>query len=165
MNHLAIILLGSNLGDRLNNLTEAEACIKTFASSIELISKTYRSTAWGKTDQPDFLNKVISIKTNLIPTELLNKLLEAEQKLKRERLEKWGPRTIDLDLLFFDDLVYADDNLLIPHPGIASRRFTLIPLCELYHDFLHPIYGVTLQQLLDNCTDQGKVEIFETENR
>ena len=165
MNHLAIILLGSNLGDRLNNLTEAEASIKTFASSIELTSKTYQSTAWGKTDQPDFLNKVISIKTDLIPTELLKKLLETEQKLKRERLEKWGPRTIDLDLLFFDDLVYADDNLQIPNPGIASRRFTLIPLCEIYNDFPHPIYGVTLQQLLNNCTDQGKVEIFDSENQ
>lgn len=160
MNHLAILLLGSNMGERETNLNAAEFHINAIATSIELRSSTYQSNAWGKTDQPDFLNRVISIRTDLFPTALLSALLEIEKKLKRERTEKWGPRTIDIDLLFFDDLVYVDENLHIPHPGIASRRFTLIPLCEIYPGFIHPVYGTSLHDLLTNCKDQGQVIIY-----
>lgn len=160
MNHLAILLLGSNMGDRVLHLDEAEKHIQSFAKSIEQRSNTYTSNAWGKTDQADFLNRVISIRTDLLPDELLKKLIHIEQQMKRVRLEKWGPRIIDLDILLFDDLVYVDEDLKIPHPGIVSRKFTLVPLCELYPDFIHPVYGLSLKHLLDNCKDTGHVSPY-----
>ncbi len=161
MDHLAVILLGSNLGDRERNLNEAAELIGKMALHVDRVSKTYSSNAWGKTDQPDFLNRVMGIKTNLIPSGLLKKLLETEQLLKRIRTEKWGPRIIDLDILFFDDLVYSDAALQIPHPGISSRRFTLIPLCEIYPDYIHPVYGIQVSRMLEKCEDRGIVEIYE----
>ncbi len=164
MDHLAVVLLGSNLGDRYKNLDDAASFLQGIAMQIEHTSSTYDSSAWGKTDQPDFLNRVISIKTDLIPTDLLGRLLDIENKMKRERSEKWGPRTIDLDILFYDDLVYADEELHIPHPGIATRRFTLIPLCELYPDFIHPVYQVSLLHLLDKCEDRGRVQLYSKPN-
>jgi 2-amino-4-hydroxy-6-hydroxymethyldihydropteridine diphosphokinase len=160
MNHTAIILLGSNLDNRERNLEQAERFILNSIGKSDLSSSVYESSAWGIKTQPDFLNKVIRIHTTLNPFELLQKLLEIETKLGRIRTEKWGPRTIDLDILFYDDLVYYDDHLTIPHAGIPCRRFTLMPLVEILPDFQHPVYAKPLTWLLEKCEDQGKVQLY-----
>lgn len=150
--------MGSNLSNRTAQLQAAERYIQAGAGKITGHSSVYETAAWGKTDQPDFINKVICIETTLNPFELLEKLLEIEKKMGRERNERWEARIIDLDILLYDELVYADASLTIPHPGIASRRFTLIPLNELAGTFIHPVYNKSINELLLNCEDQGAVQ-------
>jgi 2-amino-4-hydroxy-6-hydroxymethyldihydropteridine diphosphokinase len=162
MKHNAIILLGSNLDQRERNLEQAERFIQSVIGKPILSSSVYESSAWGVKAQPDFLNKVIQVETILNPFELLKTLLEIELKLGRIRTEKWGPRTIDLDILFYDDLVYYDDQLTIPHAGIPCRRFTLLPLVEILPDYIHPVYAKPLTWLLERCEDQGKVQPYST---
>lgn len=150
--------MGSNLNDRLGQLQIAERYIHAGAGKIVEQSSVYETSAWGKTDQPDFLNKVLGIDTMLTPTELLDKLLDIEQKMGRERKERWDARTIDLDILFYDTLVYTDARLIIPHPGIAHRKFTLVPLAEVIPSFVHPVFNKSLKELLEVCEDPGAVK-------
>jgi 2-amino-4-hydroxy-6-hydroxymethyldihydropteridine diphosphokinase len=160
MLHQAVLLLGSNEGDSLQNLIFAENEISKWAGQIKEASSIYTSEAWGKKDQSDFLNKVISIETALNPIALLKTLLTIEQSAGRIRKEKWGPRTLDIDILYFDDIVYKDDQLMIPHTGIASRHFTLVPLCEICPMHIHPVTGKSNQWMLENCTDHGQVNLY-----
>lgn len=157
MLHQAVLLLGSNEGDSRKHLAFAENEISIWVGSILLQSHIYVSNAWGKTDQADFLNKVLCVETPLNPISLLQTLLTIEQSAGRVRGVKWGPRTLDIDILYFDDIVYKDDQLLIPHAGIPSRRFTLVPLCEIMPAYVHPVTGQSQQWILENCSDQGNV--------
>ena len=155
------ILLGSNLGDREQYLSEAiekiinEGCLITSTSSI------YKTAPWGKTDQADFLNQVICISAKHTPLELLKILLQIEIDLRRIRKEKWGARTIDLDILFFNNQVINSEELTLPHPGIASRRFTLVPLAEIAPDFIHPVTDISCTMMLKMCSDPSVVEKFK----
>ncbi len=160
MLHQAVLLLGSNEGDSLQNLTFAENEISKWAGQIKVVSSIYTSEAWGKKDQSDFLNKVVLIETALNPIALLKTLLTIEQSAGRIRMEKWGPRTLDIDILYFDDIVYKDDQLMIPHAGISTRRFTLVPLCEILPDQIHPVSGKTNQWMLAHCEDHGQVNLY-----
>ncbi len=160
MLHQAVLLLGSNEGDSLQNLTFAENEISKWAGQIKEASSIYASEAWGKKDQSDFLNKVVLVETALNPIALLKTLLTIEQSAGRIRMEKWGPRTLDIDILYFDDIVYKDDQLMIPHAGIASRRFTLIPLCEILPDHIHSVSGKSNQWMLTHCEDAGRVNLY-----
>lgn len=153
------ILLGSNLGDRENHLSRAITLIGEHTVIVRS-SSLYQTAPWGKTNQPYFLNQVISVSTNYTAQELLNTLLEIEITLGRTRKEKWGERTIDLDILFFNAQVIQNDDLIVPHPGIASRRFTLMPLSEIAPDFVHPILQLSCSQLLDLCSDSSHVERY-----
>ena len=114
----------------------------------------YETAAWGNTKQAAFLNQVISIRTSLPPDDLMKKLLEIEQKLGRLRTEKYGPRTIDLDILFYDALIYHSAIVTLPHPAIQDRKFVLIPLAELSPGKIHPVYKKTIRTLLNECADQ-----------
>lgn len=145
--------LGSNLGKREDNLKTAFELIAGHGGRIQAVSSIYQTAAWGKTDQPDFLNEVIEVKSILKPLELLNHLLEIEKQLGRVRIEKWGARTIDIDILYMGATVLQSDRLTIPHPGIPSRRFVLEPLCEIAPDFLHPVLLKTNALLLLACED------------
>lgn len=158
----AFLSLGSNLGDRLKNLQQAVAVINLRAAVPFTIktSKVYETAAWGKTDQPAFLNAVMSLQTSLSPHQLLNKILEAEQLMGRVRDEKWGPRTIDIDILYYNADIMQHDTLIVPHPEMAQRRFVLQPLCDLAPDFMHPVLQQTSRQLLGNCADVLPVHIF-----
>jgi 2-amino-4-hydroxy-6-hydroxymethyldihydropteridine diphosphokinase len=160
MLHHVVLLLGSNEGNSLQHLNFAEAEIKKWAGNITKASAIYRSEAWGKTDQNDFLNKVIVVETTLNPISLLQTLLTIEQSAGRIRTEKWGPRTLDIDILYFDDIVYKDDQLLIPHAGISTRKFTLIPLCEIIPDHIHPVTGKSNRWMLEHCHDNGQVNLY-----
>jgi len=153
MQHTAFLLLGSNLGDRMVNLATARWFIGKNVGQISDSSSIYETGAWGKTDQPDFLNQVIIVNTHLSPQSLMTQLLNIESEMGRERSEKWGERIIDLDILFYDKRIVAQKKLTIPHPGIPTRRFTLCPLQELAPDFIHPVENKTIAQLLNECQD------------
>lgn len=148
------ILLGSNLGDKLLQLTKASKLLKRQVGNIITQSKIYETAAWGKTDQPTFYNQVILVQSGLSPIDLLLTLNKIEKDLGRTRKEKWGGRTIDLDILYFGDQVIDKPTLHIPHPGIPDRKFTLIPLVEIAPDFVHPTLNKTNVQLLADTTDK-----------
>ena len=148
------ILLGSNMGNRLEYLREAEQLL--IANGIQIIdeSSVYETQPWGKEDQNWFLNVLIQIETSLVPQDLLKTLLEAEQTLGRIRKEKWGERCIDIDILYYHDLILEDERLSVPHPGIPDRRFTLIPLAEMCPLETHPKTGKTHVRMLADCADE-----------
>lgn len=152
------LLLGTNLGDKKANLSKARGFITILIGYIINASSIYETAAWGKTDQPSFLNQVVQVSSDLSAFQVLEKITEIEIHLGRERIEKWGERIIDIDILYYDDKVISNENLQIPHPGIPNRKFTLIPLVEISANFIHPILKVTNQQLLDRCQDELKVK-------
>ncbi len=154
------ILLGSNLGDREQNLGLALNKISTGVGRILAQSSIYQSDPWGISQQPQFLNQVAEVNSRNAPEQVLQKLLAIETELGRERLEKWGPRSIDLDILFFNNRIIQTEKLIVPHPGIAMRRFTLVPICEIAPNFFHPLLEKTCQQLLKECTDPLKVSPY-----
>lgn len=151
--HKAYILLGSNRGRRRDYLNKAKRLVAANSGTILKESSIYETAAWGKTDQKAFLNQVIVITTNLAAEKLMQSLLDIEQQLGRIRTEKFGPRTIDLDILFFDELVMKSKLVTLPHPAIQDRRFVLVPLAELSPRKMHPIYKQTVTALLKKCTD------------
>jgi 2-amino-4-hydroxy-6-hydroxymethyldihydropteridine diphosphokinase len=152
------LLLGTNLGDRMNNLANARLLIESFVGRISRASSVFETAAWGKTDQPSFYNQVIVIDTSDAPQQLLAKILSLEHSMGRVREEKWGPRVIDVDILFFNDLIVNDVNLSIPHIGIPGRRFVLEPLNEIAPDFFHPGLRKTVRELLQSCNDPSSVK-------
>jgi 2-amino-4-hydroxy-6-hydroxymethyldihydropteridine diphosphokinase len=158
MSKSIFILLGSNLGDRLENITYARQEISRHIGQIITASSIYKTAAWGNVLQPDFYNQVIEIHSGLSPAELLIQVLEIEKNAGRLRNEKWGPRVLDIDILFYGDLIMSDDRLTIPHPQIPNRKFTLLPLAEIAPDLLHPVNRKTIGQLLAACTDGLLVE-------
>lgn len=147
------LLLGTNLGNKLNNLQQATERIMGRVGDVTAVSWLYQTEAWGKTDQAVFLNQVLCVDTQLSPTELLDQIQQIEIDLGRERHEKWGARTIDIDILFYEQQTVITQRLLIPHPYLHTRRFTLMPLNDLAPSFVHPILHKTTQQLLDECQD------------
>ncbi len=124
--------LGGNLGDPQKAMASALQAIDADPrNDVVAVSSVYRTPPWGKTDQPDFLNAVASVETGLSPRELLDLCLEAEKGLKRVRAERWGPRTIDIDLLLFGDRTIEEPGLEVPHPRMTQRAFVLLPLAEI----------------------------------
>ena len=162
MDSKVIILLGSNLDDPAVQLELARTLLEKNGLPILSTSSIYRTSAWGNEQQNDFLNQVLVLKTGLEPLELLRTLLSIELEMGRVRYKKWGPRIIDIDILFYEDLVINMDGLHIPHPEIQNRRFTLQPLNEILPEMKHPILGKTLKELLEDCIDKGQAEIDPT---
>ncbi len=157
----AVILLGSNLGDRFHNLQLAEEKILLSFSSILLQSNVYRTAPWGNTDQDDFLNKVVVVNSEKDAFCILEELLKIESEIGRTRTAKWAARTIDLDLLYLGKEIIQSERLTVPHPHIQDRRFTLIPLCEVLPDFVHPLFQLSNKELLMQTTDKSDVYIYE----
>jgi 2-amino-4-hydroxy-6-hydroxymethyldihydropteridine diphosphokinase len=151
------LLLGSNLGDRRQHLLDALAGI-SYLGTIRKVSSVYRSAAWGNLDQPDFLNATVELDTVHSPLELLKAILDIETGMGRVRNEKWGARLIDIDILFYDSLVMNTQELVIPHPQLQNRKFTLVPLAEIAPGLVHPQLRKTVIQLLDSCSDHLTVE-------
>jgi 2-amino-4-hydroxy-6-hydroxymethyldihydropteridine diphosphokinase len=154
MNKQVYLLLGTNLGMRISNLRQAVQALEKDVGPLVKVSSVYESEAWGKTDQPSFLNQAVAVHTKFEAEEVLMKILAIEEQLGRKRTAKWGERTIDIDILFFGDEVRDRPDLIIPHPQLANRRFTLVPLNEIASDFVHPIMNKTVSQLLAGCTDE-----------
>jgi 2-amino-4-hydroxy-6-hydroxymethyldihydropteridine diphosphokinase len=147
------LLLGSNLGDRLRNLSEARNKIGSVVKS----SPVYTTAAWGNTSQPDFLNQVVEINSRLFPEELLRSILDIEAAMGRKREEKWGSRIIDIDILFYQDIILKTPDLVIPHPEMQNRRFVLVPLHDVTNK-VHPVLNKTVGQLLKECKDTLEVK-------
>ena len=147
------LITGSNEGEPARNLQNAALLIETECGRIARRSSLYQTAAWGKTDQPDFLNQVLEIETNLAPEILIQTLLDIELKMGRQRKIKYGPRLIDIDILLYGDLVINQPQLKIPHPHLHQRRFVLEPLNELAPGVVHPVFNKTIGQLLEECAD------------
>ncbi|MBC5992481.1 2-amino-4-hydroxy-6-hydroxymethyldihydropteridine diphosphokinase [Pontibacter cellulosilyticus] len=155
------LLLGGNLGDRLSYLRQARESITQRVGSIMHTSKVYETAAWGKTDQPTFLNQVLEVNTLLSPEQVLQSINAIEHELGRIRQEHWGARVIDIDILFYDNLVQQTQRLTIPHPQLHLRRFTLLPLAEIAPDLAHPVFGQNIKQLLAQCPDKLEVKEYK----
>lgn len=152
------LLLGSNMGNSQKQLARAILNIEKKIGVIIRNSGIYRTAAWGKTDQPDFLNRVVIAETNLTAGQTMQHILTIETKMGRVRTEKNAPRIIDIDILFFGKEVINEKDLIIPHPAIQLRRFVLIPLNELSPNLIHPVLKRTVHQLLLNCPDKLDVK-------
>ena len=157
MHHGIFLGLGSNLGDRQNHLNQA---ISLLRSPVLLQSSIYETEPLEFQDQPWFLNMVIKIETDLTPMKLLRRCQSVELQLKRKREIPKGPRTIDLDILFYNDLVCSGPELTLPHAAIPQRRFVLEPLNEIATQFVHPVLKKTIGELLQSCGDQSIVRII-----
>lgn len=139
--------LGSNLGERRKNLRYAAARLQA-SVNVERISPVYSTEPWGVVEQPEFLNICLAAETNLSPIDLLDSIKSIERAIGRKRSARWGPRHIDIDILFYNDLVIITDRLTIPHPGITERAFVLAPLADIAPHFVHPVNGKTIRQML-----------------
>lgn len=158
-----ILLLGSNEGDRCGYLASAKALLNEKAGTIRKESSIYQTAAWGKTDQDAFLNQALVLDTSLDPMALLQRTQEIEQQLGRERIVRWGSRTLDIDILFFNKQQIDTEQLTVPHPGIPDRRFALVPLQDIGSEYIHPTLGLSLSELLVRCPDQLEVSVFVCE--
>ena len=152
------LLTGGNEGDKILQMQQARANIELICGRLLRISSLYQTAPWGKTDQADFLNQVLLIETAMSPQDLLKAILSIEENLGRKRSVKNAPRTIDIDILFYDRLILEVPGLCIPHPQISERRFVLEPLDEIAPGFRHPVLGKTIHQLLLECTDELAVK-------
>lgn len=155
--HTVYLGLGSNLGDKETYLKEAIQALKeTVSCQVETVSAFLVTKPYGVTDQDDFINACLKLRTLLSPHELLEELHRIEQNAGRKRTLRWGPRTLDLDILFYDDLILGDDDLCIPHADLANREFVLRPLCEIAPYFHHPATGKTVWEMLNLLTSDQK---------
>lgn len=148
------IALGTNLGDREANLRTAKQHLSAKVT-ITQESPVYITPPWGYTEQPDFLNQVITVCTRLKPLPLLRLLKGIEQHMGREKLILNGPRLIDLDILFYGDQVVEMDNLQIPHPRMEGRAFVLVPLNEIAPNLVHPLLGISVSEMLSGIDTSG----------
>jgi 2-amino-4-hydroxy-6-hydroxymethyldihydropteridine diphosphokinase len=157
----AFLGLGSNIGDRVEHLKKAIRLLRVLPmSSMEKISSIYETSPWGNPDQDAFLNQAIEIKTDMTPEELLEACQAIEYRLGRARAEKWGARTVDIDILLYDSILMDKTDLRIPHPQLTARRFVLVPLCEIAPDLTIPIANRTVSQMLQVCEDAGSVRSY-----
>lgn len=160
LKHHIYLALGTNLGDRLGNL---RAAINAFEPQIHVLheSRVYETEPWGYADQPAFLNMVVHAETELSPRELLVRLKTLESSLGRVPGFRNGPRLIDLDILFYDDLRLDSTGLVIPHSRLHERGFVLVPLADVAPDLVHPVLGLSISQILEGLDVQG-VNLFNS---
>jgi 2-amino-4-hydroxy-6-hydroxymethyldihydropteridine diphosphokinase len=160
--HQAAIALGSNLGDSRSTLESTLTILDTLPEiRVQARSPFYITQAVGP-PQPDFLNSCAVVSTSLSPEQLLKTLLQVEAQFGRVRREKWGARTLDLDLLLFDDLILKQPNLQIPHPCMAERAFVLVPLNDIAADWIEPVSGKTIASLLQTVDCSGVRPLSES---
>lgn len=148
-----VVLLGGNIGDRQSYLSNGISEISERCGIVQETSGVYETKAWGVENQQDFLNQVIIVKSQMEPNDFLKSILNIEKDLGRVRFKKWGERVIDIDILYVDDLIIESKDLIVPHPYLHERRFTLVPLVEILPKYIHPKLNKTSQDLLEVCPD------------
>ena len=160
---LIYLSLGSNLGLREQYLEEAIKLIQSRIGEPVSISPVYESEPWGYSSNNKFCNCCLSVRSSLDPLKLLDCILEIEKEMGRERDEAetgYSDRIIDIDLLFYENLVMAHPRLNIPHPAIANRKFILVPLNDIAPEMIHPVSGITVKQMLQQCADSSELRAF-----
>lgn len=151
--HEVYLSIGSNIGDKEQNLNEAIKRMEAFKEiKVEKVSSFIVTEPWGYVDQEAFLNGAVKIKTTFSSKELVKVLLSVENDMKRKRVVKWGPRIIDLDIIFYDNLLSEDEEIILPHPRMEEREFVLKPLCEIAPNKIHPLLNKRVYKLLDELT-------------
>lgn len=167
MIHKNIFLgLGSNVGDRLANLDNAIEKLNDLpGTTVSACSSVYESAPIGYLTQNDFLNMVARVSTEFSPQQFFKDTQDIEHNLGRTRTIRWGPRTIDIDILFWGDSVISTDSLKIPHPEAETRKFVLVPLNEIAPDFLMPPNGYRVSAILENITDKSNIELYRAKER
>jgi 2-amino-4-hydroxy-6-hydroxymethyldihydropteridine diphosphokinase len=159
--NIVYLQLGSNLGDRKQLLQDAILAIEKRVGSLVDKSKVFESTPWRVEGQENYLNQIIKVKTILPAEDVLNIVLDIEKQLGRVRIEKWGERLIDIDIIFYNDDIIETSNLCVPHKHMHERMFVLVPLNDLSPDLLHPIYNKTIKELIEVCRDTELVQEYE----
>ena len=152
------------MGDRLAYLEAAQRAISTKVGYILKASSVYETAPWGKTDQANFYNQILMLKTSLNPFEVLEQTQSIEDELGRQRIQHWGARTLDIDLIFYDNQCINTDKLILPHPLMQERNFVLEPFAEIAPDYKHPLFNKTIKELLLLCEDQlpaSKIALME----
>jgi 2-amino-4-hydroxy-6-hydroxymethyldihydropteridine diphosphokinase len=158
----ALLLLGGNMGDRNNLLADACILIETKIGRIIKSSSVYETDPWGFSSDLPFLNQVVIVDSVLSPKEILGEIHKIEAQLGRVRFSTgYEARTMDIDILFYDDLRVNESDLVIPHPRLHERRFTLLPLAEIAGDYIHPVLNERLDVLAEECSDTSKVVLIE----
>lgn len=159
---IAFIAIGSNLGDRVDNVKKAvlRAADEENATLV-FMSSFYETEPWGMKEQPAFINAVMGVETELAPAALLAHLKSVEAGLGRQKAERWGPRVIDLDIIFYGGLVMDEKGLTIPHPSAHERAFVMVPLAEIAPDLIHPVLGKSAAEIAGGLDKSGikKLEI------
>ncbi len=151
------LLTGSNIGRRAFYLKQAYDHILEKVGDILVFSSVFETEAWGVTVQADFLNQALEVCTSLSPEELLIQVKQIEKKIGRTHNKKWGERIIDIDILFYENLIVKSDRLTIPHPHLHERNFALAPMCEIAPDLIHPVLNKSIQALYDSSPDTLRV--------
>lgn len=160
MKNTIILSTGSNLGNKVEHLTFALKAIKKELGQIQKVSSIYKSDAWGNRAQDFFLNQAIMATTNYSAIECLDIIQAIEQQRLRKREQHWGARTLDIDIVYFNQEIIENKRLIIPHPYLAQRKFVLVPLCEICPEYLHPVLQKNNKMLLQACEDHLGVKIY-----
>lgn len=154
------LLNGSNIGNRAYNLEKARHLLNEAFGEALKISNIYETHAWGKTNQANFFNQALQYQCNLAPLQLLKVIKEIEKKIGGDHKEKWAARLMDIDIIFYEELIFESDSLTIPHALMHLRNFVLIPLNEIAPKYVHPKLKITVSQILEKSMDKLKVEKF-----
>jgi 2-amino-4-hydroxy-6-hydroxymethyldihydropteridine diphosphokinase len=160
MNEL-VLLIGGNMGDRFSYLEKCVSMISKELGEVIRLSSIYETAPWGSVNQQDYLNRAVLVKTNLSPIEVLNKCQLIENQLDRARSVRWGERTMDLDIIFYNDLIIQTKNLEVPHPRYHLRNFVLIPLNEIIPNKICPEFQISIAELKNKSKDQLIVSCLE----
>lgn len=155
------LLLGANLGQPIKQLSAASEEVENQIGKIVDHSSLYETAAWGVEDGPNYLNQILLVETALEPFEILKIIAKIEEKLGRTRKLKWESRIIDIDILYYGDVVMDTEKLIIPHPYLHFRKFTLVPLVEIAPHLIHPIFNKTQEELLQELKDELEVRKIE----
>jgi len=155
------LLFGSNLGERTANIANAITQLENQGLQLLQLSSLYDTEPWGNTHQASFLNQAAEFDTGLSPQALMKTILKVEQEMGRTRTAKWEPRIIDIDILFYGNLIVEEKDLKIPHPEVEKRKFALAPMAEIAPHFLHPRLKKSIRLLLSECSDKLSVNFFQ----